>query len=948
MAAEIPPRPVPLIVNFDQIPGELRYLNQWVLWRYVWKEGKDGKPGKWDKPPFQPNGKLASSTAKFTWSSFQAVKEAYECGLSLSVDDPLHFDGVGFVPAKVSQVEHNLQFGDLDKCRDKDTGALSPEAKADLDLVNSYAEVSPSGTGIRSIAKGNPPYPTGKDGCKNGPIELYQARHYLTTTGHRLEEYPDSIKTRPDELNTFFAKHFSEPEPEQSKEEGPHCDAKLTDDQIICLASEAKNSAKFMALMNGDINGYPSHSEADQALCNLLAFYTTSEAQIDSIFRRSGLYREKWDREDYREATITKALSGNKEHYTGTGPKREIAKKILDCIDTEELTEGGNADRLVRICGDVMRYNHTHKKWLIWDGGRWKTDNNGGAMRLAESVVQSLYHAASEADGKDARDSITEHARATDSRKGLSNMLALAANRLKFALTADDFDRDAWLLGAGDVTIDLKTGSKREPQREDLITKSIGVRYDRAAQCPRWLKFMVRTFPDEELRKYIKRAVGYCLTGSMGEQLFFFCYGMGANGKSVFLAVLRALLGEYARMADFSTFLVQRNDKVRNDLAALAGARVITAIESEEGGRLSMQVIKSWTGGDPITARFLFGEFFTFFPVGKLWLAANNKPAITERNLAAWRRVRLIPFTATIPEAERVGEYEKVLYPELPGILNWALEGLQEYLQDGMQTPKAVLDATAEYRKENDSLEQFVSECCETGKLKACKNTDLFNQYLNFCGMSGLKTLSQTKFSIELKTREGISSTRAPAGMTWLGIALKTDWCRVGANPTSITGGSNDVGFEENAQPTSNPPIRGDFAQNGIDPTPDNDSNPTSLHKEGFSVDNEGGIGPHPRREEPTPTTSQTAHPAASSGACSRRLMSFEVEQIHLLICFLLFWCPLVLNVVSYCISHNTIANGSNISTIAPKFATPKLLLNFREPLEKLSRSYAFYYLHHL
>jgi len=205
-----------------------------------------------------------------------------------------------------------------------------------------------------------------------------------------------------------------------------------------------------------------------------------------------------------------------------------------------------------------------------------------------------------------------------------------------------------------------------------------------------------------------------------------------------------------------------------------------------------------------------------------------------------------------------VGEYEKVLYPELSGILNWALEGLQEYLQNGLQTPKAVLDATAEYRKENDSLEQFVSECCEIGKLKACKNTDLYSTYLDFCVMSGLKALSQTKFSIELKTREGISSTRSPLGVTWLGIALKTAWRRVGANPTSITSGSNDVGFEENAQSTPKPPLREDFAQNGINLTSDNDSNPTSLHKQGFSVDNAGGIGLHPRKEETTPTDTKS------------------------------------------------------------------------------------------
>jgi len=338
MAEERPPRPEPLHVIFDPIPHEPKYLNQWLLWRYEWVEGKDGKPGKWDKPPYQPNGKHASSTAALTWSQFQTVKEVYERGLNLPMDDPLHFDGVGFVPAKVNQADNNLQFGDLDKCRDKDTGQLSREAKEDLDLINSYCEISPSGTGIRFIAKGHPSYPQGQDGSKKGHVELYQGKHYLTITGHRLTEYPATIEKRPEELNTFYEKHFGEAEPNPDPKAERQQPTKLTDDEIICLASEAKNSAKFMALMDGSIEGYPSHSEADQAFCNHVGFYTTNEEQIDRIFRRSKLYREKWDRTGYREATIRKAISGSKEHYKGNGPKDiEQETSWYDSCNVQEL-----------------------------------------------------------------------------------------------------------------------------------------------------------------------------------------------------------------------------------------------------------------------------------------------------------------------------------------------------------------------------------------------------------------------------------------------------------------------------------------------------------------------------------------------------------------------------------------------------------------------------------
>ena len=313
---DVSPRPSPLPVNFDQIPGELRYLNQWVLWRYVWKDDK----AKWDKPPYQPNGKLASSTAALTWSPFKTVEAVYKNGLNLPVDDPLHFDGVGFVPHTVSQADLQIVFGDLDKCRDKETGVISPEALEDLQSINSYCEPSPSGTGLRFVARGAPPFPPGKAGRKRGGIELYQSGHYLTITGQRLPEYPASIEKRPEELDVFYQKHFSESEPEPPREEAQsqsNGGSKLTDDQVIALAAQAHNSPKFLSLMDGSLEGYNSQSEADLALCQLIAFYSPDPAQIDRIFRRSKLYREKWDREDYRQSTIYKAMERTTEHYSG-------------------------------------------------------------------------------------------------------------------------------------------------------------------------------------------------------------------------------------------------------------------------------------------------------------------------------------------------------------------------------------------------------------------------------------------------------------------------------------------------------------------------------------------------------------------------------------------------------------------------------------------------------
>jgi len=446
--------------------------------------------------------------------------------------------------------------------------------------------------------------------------------------------------------------------------------------------------------------------------------------------------------------------------------------------DHEPATDGGNAQRLIRLHQNNIKYCHTFKKWMVWDGHRWKIDGDGSTYRLCDDVIREIYsEAANQIDSKD-RQEWAKFAIRSDSGRGYRDMLFLASFHKSVAITSERLDTNPLLFNTQNLTIDLKTFEAREPSREDLITKAASAVYDPSAKCPIWMRFLDKIFQgDKDLIGYVQRAAGYSLTGSMVEQVYFFCHGTGANGKSVFLATFRALLGDYAKQASFDTFLIQHTAKVRNDLAALAGARIITASEAEEGSRLSMQVIKSWTGGDPVTARFLFGEDFTFKPVGKIWLAANTKPAISERNYAAWRRVHLIPFLVTIPPEEQDRELEKKLLDELPGILIWALDGLKEYHRIGLQPPEAVKAATDAYRRENDSMAAFLSECCEVRKLAICKNSDLITAYRLFCGMVGYEPISQRRLSEDLIGRPGIRQTRdRTLGMIWHGIGLSQSW----------------------------------------------------------------------------------------------------------------------------------------------------------------------------
>ena len=495
-------------------------------------------------------------------------------------------------------------------------------------------------------------------------------------------------------------------------------------------------------------------------------------------------------------------------------------------IDAEHFTEGGNATRFQKLHGDRVRFDHARRRWLIWNGAIWEPDTDGEIMRLAGDVVKYLYGLASESDDPDFRKAIATFARSSDRTYHLRNFLELAKNRLGIATTAEKLDCDKWLATAGDVTIDLRTLEVRDPDPADMITKRLATTYDPSTTCPRWEQFLKEIFGgDEELVRYVQRAVGYSLTGSMAEQCFFFLHGAGANGKSTFLAVLTALLGDYAKHATFSTFLAQRTDRIRNDLAALSGARVIIAGEAEEGNKFSMAVIKPFVGGDPVTARFLFAEDFTFKPEGKLWLAANTKPTITDRTYAAWRRVHLIPFNVTFEKETQDVDLESKLLSELPGVLNWALEGLKDYHIRGLAPPKAVIAATNEYRRENDSLQDFIGEICVVGPEYSVKNSELYAAYLDFCQDSGHEALSQKKFSTEVKRAPGITSTKDwKTGRYWHGIALTdqsvtADGLKKNAQSFSCKASrmqpyafSNDPSADSD-QPVSNPSVGHNFTE---------------------------------------------------------------------------------------------------------------------------------------
>ena len=773
------PRPEPLPVVLDQIPNALKYLNQWVLWRYDWKEGTKGKPGKWDKPPYQPNGKHASSTATHTWSSFKTVEDVYKGSLNLPVDDSHHYDGVGFVPHTVGKADLQLVFGDLDKCRDKETGAISSEAMEDLQSINSYCEPSPSGTGLRFVAYGAPPFPQGQEGRKSGNRELYQGGHYLTITGQRLPDFPATIEKRHEELNAFYAKHFGKPRPDKHEEESTREQArpngpKLTDDQVIALASQAHNSPKFLSLMCGCSDGYPSLSEADLALCQLIAFYTPDTEQIDRIFRRSKLCRDKWDRADYQERTIRMALERTTEHYSG-GVAKDVKPEENDDSDAAADEAEAKAEKEEPI--------------LLTDVSDIKFGKDGepkGAelsiTKAARAVVKKRHLAMSE-ESTDVYRFDGQIYRADGERVIDMTMCTLMGDdvtilklkeilrRVRNALLDKPvvFDPNPCLLGVKNGVVDLSTGTFREYRPDDLITDRIDVTYDKLAKCPGFIRFLEETVPAVVDRLMLVDWFAIHAIRLMFAYVMFLL-GLGRNGKGIF----ERLMKRFYKEESFSEMPLEELNVKNNRFAgaALKGKR--GQIVSEAGDErhpgskrtIPTNYLKFSTGDGTIdsdqkgTKRTRFKPFYkATIDCNDMPLIGDSSPGWIERFCKANMPFKFVdnPMPDTLERKKDPHLFEKLTTDsELSGILNLIISRAPTLIQTRTITKRPGAEMFAEYQKQSSSVKTFLEMFCDY-KPVSDKSKDIFldlifEKYEAWCDRTVADKVDGIRFGKTVKT----------------------------------------------------------------------------------------------------------------------------------------------------------------------------------------------------
>jgi putative DNA primase/helicase len=457
--------------------------------------------------------------------------------------------------------------------------------------------------------------------------------------------------------------------------------------------------------------------------------------------------------------------------------------------DAPHLTDTGNARRLVELHGRDLLHVHPWRTWLAWDSIRWRPDDTGEAMRRAKDTVAVAYQEAAvviERIGRELAQATDQQAKGalkaqlveaqrllawalkSEQAQRLDALLALARSDLP--ILHDQLDTEPFLLNVLNGTLDLRTGELRSHRRDDLITKLAPVSYDPQAVCPLWDKFLDRIMDsNQDLIGYLQRVAGYCLTGNMSEQCLWFFYGTGANGKSTFLTTLLAMLGDYGMQAVSDLLMVKNHESHPTERADLFGKRFVATIETEEGKRIAEALMKQMTGGDQMRARKMRQDFFEFRPTHKIVLAANHRPTVRGTDHAAWRRIKLVPFTVTIPDEEKDKALPERLKAELPGILAWAVRGCLDWQNYGLGEPAEVRQATAAYQSEQDSAQGFLDECCVLIPGARVRASALLEAYQVW---SGDRLMSRQVFNQRLREK-GFESRRGHGGAYfWHGIGL--------------------------------------------------------------------------------------------------------------------------------------------------------------------------------
>lgn len=757
----------------SNIPDELKQLNNWCVWKFQERNGKR------TKIPFNAEtGEFAKSNDPSTWSSYETAINAE------------NVDGVGFF---FEPPYLGIDIDDIDDALHRYfQGDKIDNIVAEFnEAFKSYTEISPSGNGLHIIVKGQIP---GSRRRKNN-IEMYDSGRFFTMTGKTIGKYKQVTEVSQRVFKTIYDKYFPDNTIQypssNNYQQNIH---NLSETDVINEIFNSKQAKLFDDLMKGNYEPYyTSHSEADMALANILAFWCAKDySQMDSIFRQSNLYRDKWDEKrknsTYGEQTLFKAINETNNIYTpkqqtDDNPLRYALSKLFD--NQEETKEfpirsyddTGNADRFIDRYGNLYKYSYIANKFYIYDGMKWKIDDKGSIRKLIDEMIESIKNEkvlhsedVTEEEAREVFQKFYKKTRGTQAKKNIMNELMH-----RRPATPDDFDKDDMLINVANGYIDLTSRELYKHDINKMFSQITNTDYTEKMQPAVWLDFLNDIFAgDKAVIRYIQKALGYSLTGSTREQVMFILFGKGRNGKSIFVEVISEILGDYSNNMQAKSLMVKKNDNVNTDIARLSKARFVTSSEPNEGFRFDEGLIKQLTGGDKVTARFLYAEEFEYTPKFKIWVSTNHKPIIRGTDDGIWRRLVLIPFDVQIPEEKVDKDLKYKLLREAPAILNWMAEGAYMWMQEGLEMPDKLKVASKAYRTEMDVIEQFIEDECkrvDDGKEKANELYELYKQWAN---NNGNYKMSNKDFGIKMKEKFKYKKTNS--GMFYFGLKIPSKY----------------------------------------------------------------------------------------------------------------------------------------------------------------------------
>ena len=811
----------------DHIPLEIQALKSFLLWKNVLKANE--KP---TKSPVSAEGDCKAYNDPNVLmpfeSSLEKLSKARGVGLGISLLNGLQ--------VKVEANEGYLWCLDFDGFAEPNSNTFDDGVGEFIESFPSYAEISPSGTGFKYFFVCDRP-PQSKSKIKFGPsdfadeyphvpkythreIEVFSRSFFLALTGQVFSPSTAEIKFVSsheleailEELNRWAKSTggsgttASSNAAQESISKTPNTSySKLTKPSLkVVLAcvdhvdeQTWSDTANALARVYGEDGRsyFQRYSKGDYA-GTTYAGYNSDECH--RRFDRA-LNELKGKPDGFGVRHLIEIASNHPEwknekvEYEEMNPFEDLDIDVAaDCISTSDKPSliskpirelPSNIDRMDIRSGEhfrehfdgVMRFIRDTSHVLKYESGRgWVRGDSDLPMRAAKEVVAKMTEAYAVAmrDGKDTKLMLAEIKRSS-SRRGLEDMIKLARSEPGMSVALSELDTNPYLLGVKNGVVDLQKGTLLSPDPNLLVTKYCNIGFDSEAKCPQFCAFLEQVVPVEEQRNFLVVVLGHFLTGLSTEQRWFFFHGVGSNGKSVLIALLENLMGDYATKIPTEMLMQQIRSSAgaAPDLLLLQGKRLVFCNETKEGQRLDDARLKDLTGNDTIMGRPLYSNHhISFSPTHKLVVVGNYHPTVSDDSHAFWRRVVLCPFSVTIPQAQQDKRLLEKLTAEGPGILNYLLEALKIYFDKGLEVPKSLSQATLEYRTDQDVVHQFIDDECITGLDKMVRKVDLYTRYKGWCLGNGLSPLSPNLFSRKLKAK---GFNLQPDKRTWAGISTE-------------------------------------------------------------------------------------------------------------------------------------------------------------------------------